>query len=376
MAEIEKLPIPAALYDYLLFYECADKDWIGGSNKVRVQIDGTGNLMDLINWNSTCSYDPNDSGGNTMYGVTESTWKDIRTKVEKHTGKKYSKDLNKIDKNTWFDIVSYWWNKSSCAAYCANYACAFMLFQTAWGGFEIAPCLKKLKEKADKKDYKFTTKIGYYSIADATHAFTDPFVAYDIIRRCKADYLYKISNPNSEVERHRKNYNFRCGWLTRSFVSFGDYGLFAINKVYSQLGKLDANSSIEDWIKVRNSWETNALNNGGKVDGFIKIFDWGITPESVEKITLSTYSGDSNPSGGTNTSGDSNPSGGTDQSGTVSQIDSYSDPQNSGKTTKDTINDLINTLINNSPIKNKIKKCSNLLTPDKKIDIIYKESES
>ena len=51
---------------------------------------------------------------------------------------------------------------------------------------------------------------------------------------------------------------------------------------------------------------------------------------------------------------------------------------NLGKTTKDKINDLINTLIENSPIKDKtiFKKCSNLLTPDKKIDIIYKESES
>lgn len=58
---------------------------------------------------------------------------------------------------------------------------------------------------------------------------------------------------------------------------------------------------------------------------------------------------------------------------TVKNIGNYSGSQNSGKTTKDTTNDLINTLIENSPIKDKtiFKKCSNLLTPDKKIDIIY-----
>jgi lysozyme family protein len=31
----------------------------------------------MINWNSTYSYDPDDKGGKTLFGVTENTWKDF-----------------------------------------------------------------------------------------------------------------------------------------------------------------------------------------------------------------------------------------------------------------------------------------------------------
>ena len=51
MAEGKTLTPPPALYDYVLFYECASKDWNNIGQKKLVK--GDGGLMNAINWNST-----------------------------------------------------------------------------------------------------------------------------------------------------------------------------------------------------------------------------------------------------------------------------------------------------------------------------------
>ena len=50
MAEVKTLTPPPALYDYVLYYECAEKDWIGGKSSVKTNVKGDGSLMDYINW--------------------------------------------------------------------------------------------------------------------------------------------------------------------------------------------------------------------------------------------------------------------------------------------------------------------------------------
>ena len=59
--------IPASVYDYLLFYECASKDWLPGkgSQKIVIAKNSPGTLVDNINWSVGGTTVPGDSGGNT-----------------------------------------------------------------------------------------------------------------------------------------------------------------------------------------------------------------------------------------------------------------------------------------------------------------------
>lgn len=358
MAEVKTLTPPPALYDYVLYYECAEKDWRGGNSSVKTNVKGDGGLMDLINWNSTYSYDPDDAGGKTLFGVTESTWKSF---VNKYPNKGYNTSLNSMGKQGWIDVIGYFWDNYSCGGKSANYACAFALFQMAWGGFSknnLEKLLKTLKENADKKDYVFSNSGGYYSqIADATHAYTDSMVAYDYIRKAKSTYLYNISTPD------RTNKKYRCGWLTRNTLSFTPYGLYICKSGYSNMGKgLKYESTLNQWEQA--SIELAQENKSG----YVKIFDWGASPESIEKITSSTYDLTSYGSG--TSGGYSGGSTGGSYSGCsgVYQLGNYSNTSDMAITPQQTQNreEVLNTLVSNSYTPDKVKKCSELITADKK----------
>ena len=378
MAEVKTLTPPPALYDYVLYYECAEKDWIGGKSSVKTNVKGDGSLMDYINWSVSPSYTPGDSGGDTKFGITHETWKAF---VNKYPNKGYSTSLTTMNKQGWLDVVDYFWNTYSCGGKSANYACAFALFQMAWGGFSnnnLEKLLKTLKKNADKKDYVFSNSGGYYSqIADVTHAYTDSMVAYDYIRKAKSTYLYNISTPD------RTNSKFRCGWLTRNTLSFTPYGLYICKFTYDKSGK---GLKYESPLK---KWETAAIELAQEnKSGYVKIFDWGASPESIEKITSSSYdlaaygsNGSNNSSGGSNNYSERITGGAYGGCGGVQQLGNYSNTSDTESDTdikpQQTQNreEVLNTLVNNSYAPEQVKKCSELISADKKKEIKTK-SES
>jgi hypothetical protein len=357
MAETKTLQPPPALYDYVLYYECASKDWLKGAKKTTIK--GDGSLMDLINWNSTYSYDPDDSGGKTLFGVTEKVWKSF---VEKHKNKNYSSDINTMNKNGWLDVMSYYWHNYSCAGKSANYACAFALFQMAWGGFSssnLQILLDTLRDNADIKEHVFIREGGYYPrIADATHAYSDPMIAYDYIRKAKSTYLYNISTP------YKKNKKYRCGWLTRNTLSFTPYGLFVPVSVSYETANLKYESPLSMWEETAIKWAQESKG------GYVKIMDWGATPESIENITNSSYDYVSatnayEPNTGTSFGGAYCGCNGVYQlgnytnSGSVSLMGAQERQKTFGR------GDVLNTLVEGACVKD-IKTCSELTTTDKK----------
>jgi hypothetical protein len=257
------------------------------------------------------------------------------------------------------DVMYYYWNDYSCGSKSANYACAFALFQMAWGGFSstnLKNLLKTLKENADIKDYAFKEKGGNYEkIADATHAYTDPMVAYDYIRKAKSSYLYNISTPD------RTNKKYRCGWLTRNTLSFTPYGLFVPISVSYKTANLKYESPLSQWEDVALKWANE------NISGYVKIMDWGASPESIEKMTNSTYDYVSAvESYAPNSNGSS--SGAYGGCGGVYQLGNYTNApeiqiihqQNQSR------EDVLNTLVNGSYTPNDIKKCAELISSEKK----------
>lgn len=349
MAEVNKLTIPPALYDYVLFYECATKDWKPGAKKSTIT--GNGSLMNLINWNSTYSLDHDDAGGKTLFGVTENVWKDY---VKNHPNKGYSQDINKMGQKGWLDIMDYYWSDYSHADKCANYACAFTIFQMSWGGFSSTNkdnLLMKLKQNADIKDYNFITKGSTYKkIADATHAYTDPMIAYDYMRKAKSTYLYNISTPD------RTNKKYRVGWLNRNVLPFTPYGLYIPTNFGGKDVKLKYESPLSEWY----STSTRLIQEGK--NGYIKIMDWGVSPESIEKVIYNPYdyTSPSYSSGGGSMS-----SGLYGGYGNIS-LGSYSSTDGKIITQPKNKEDVLRTLIGNSLSPNSITTCGELITTDKK----------
>lgn len=353
MAEVKKLAVPPALYDYVLYYECASKDWAKYSQKKKIK--GDGSLLDAINWNSTYSFDPDDSGGKTLFGITESTWQNF---VKKFPGKGYSSDLNSMGKRGFLDVVQWFWDSYSYAELCANYACGMALFQMSWGGFKNIKLLADtLKQNADKKDYKFIESgSNYKKVADATNAYSDPMVAYDIIRRAKSSYMYNISGPNN------KNKKFRMGWLTRNVVCFTPYGLYINIDWMPKSEGLKYESTVADWEAAVIRWIQ------GNKSGYVRIMDWGASPESIAKMTNSTY----NVSFGADSNSGSPQSGGTSGAyggcSGVSQLGNYTNAPDAQIIPQQSQNreEVLNTLISGSYTPNEVKKCVELITSDKK----------
>ncbi len=357
MAEVKILPPTPALYDFVLYFECASKDWIKGAKKSSIK--GDGSLMDLINWNSTYSYDPDDAGGKTLFGVTESSW---QTFVKKYPNKGYSKDLNSMGKKGWIDQINWYWSELSSSGLCANYACGFMMFQMRWVGFGSKAqdnLLSTLKANADIKDYPFITSGNKYrKIADATHAYTDPMIAYDYMRKANAAYFYNISTPD------RTNKKFRMGWLNRSALSYTPYGLYVPISVSGKSVGLKYESTLDQWEAA--AIQLAQSNTGG----YVKIMDWGTLPESIEKITNSSYdfaSAAQSYSKSSNSSSSSS-SGAYGGCGAVSQLGNYTNAPDVQVVHKQSQNreDVLNTLVSGSYTPNDVKKCAELTSAEKK----------
>ena len=368
MAEVKLLTPPPALYDYVLYYECASKDW--SNIKKKSSISGDGGLMSAINWNSTYSYDPDDAGGKTLFGVTESVWKNY---VNKYPNKNYSLDLNKMGKSGWLDVCGYYWNDVSYACNSANYACAFILFQMAWGGFNTTNrnnLLKKLKTNADKKDYQFVnTSVIYKALADATNAYTDPMVAYSYMRNALISYYYNISTPDTT------NKKYRVGWLNRTALPFTLYGLYIPTSFDASNVGLKYESTIQQW----DSKITELITQNKS--GYVKIFDWGLDPETSSQSSYQYVLKYEPQSYSSNYSNSSNNYNGTyGNCGNVSRLGSYTNStvqtstQQINAQTKNREN-VLKKLIEGSYNPDTIKQCKELLTSDKKKDIKTK-SES
>lgn len=358
MGEVKTLEPTPALYDFVLYFECANKDWIKGADKTKIS--GDGSLVDLINWNSTYSYDPNDAGGKTLFGVTENSWK---TFVEKYPNKGYSSDLNSMGKQGWFDQINWYWNEKSSAGLCANYACGFLMFQMVWLGFNSNSqnnLLNTLKSNADIKDYPFITNGNTYrKIADATHAYTDPMVAYDYMRKSNAAYYYNISTPD------KSNNKYRIGWLNRSALSYTPYGLYVPIIGGENVG-LKYSSTLDEW-------ETKAIELAkSNARGYVKIMDWGADIESIEKITSNVYDYTSAIESYSNKPSNNSLNGGYNGYGNTYQLGKYTNTTdtsagtNSIERLKKNREDVLNTLIQYSKISpNYIKKCVELISPEK-----------
>lgn len=353
MANETTLPIPPALYDYVLYFECARKDWLPNAKKTTVS--GDGGLMNLINWNSTYSFDPDDAGGKTLFGVTENAWKNY---VKRYPSKGYSEDLNTMGRKGWLDQIEWFWNVNSSAGKCANYACAFAMFQMVWGGFtqkSQQKLLDTLIANADKKDYPFlTTGTRYRRIADATHAYSDPMVAYDYMRKAKSSYMYNISTPD------RTNKKYRMGWMARNVLSFTPYGLYIPITVSGKSIGLKYESTLDEW---ENAVKQLVANN---TKGYVKIMDWGASPESIEKIASNGYTSATQTYISTNNNSTS--SGSYAGCGGVHQLGNYSNAPSANIIVQQSQNreEVLNTLVGGSYTPDEVKKCAELISSDKK----------
>lgn len=362
MAEVKTLTPPPALYDYVLFYECATKDWKNIKQKSSPK--GDGGLMNAINWGSTYSFDPNDKGGKTLFGVTESVWKNY---VATHPSKGYNSDLNTMGQKGWLDVMGYYWSEYGHADKCVNYPCALLLFQMGWGGFGGGSyLLKKLKENADKKDYNFITKGSIFKkIADSTHAYSDPMKAFTYMRSALMSYYYNISTPG------KSDSIYRMGWLNRAALPFTLYGLYIPTNFGGKNVGLKYESTLQQWDTT-----VSELVSQNK-SGYVKIFDWGIDPESIENMSSNLYNYEDatnpyfNPSSGSYGGSSSGAYGGC---GNVAQLGSFTNTpstQSNGDPNQQTRNreNVLNTLVNGSYTPNGVKKCSELITSDKKKSI-------
>lgn len=348
----ETLTIPPALYDFVLYYECAAKDWKRGSNKAAIT--GDGGLRDMINWDSTYSFDPDDAGGKTLFGVTESAWQSY---VAAYPNKGYNRDLNTMGYNGWHDEIAWFWDTYSHAGKSAHYSCAFIMFQMSWGGFNtnaLDRMLESLKTNADIADYPFVTSGSrYVKIADATHAYTNPMLAYDQMRRSLAQYYYNISTPD------KTNRKFRNGWLTRSALSFTPYGLYIPTTVSYQTAGLKYESTLEEWEAAAKQLAENNTR------GYVKIIDWGTTPEAIEQMASNSF--DYTPYSGSSSSGGSS-SGSYGGLGGVYQLGDYSNAPDMQIVHRQAQSreEVLNTLVGGSYTPESVSKCVELITSDKK----------
>lgn len=360
----EKLPIPPAIYDYVLFYECAQKDWTNYKNKMKIK--GDGSLMNSIKWDIGYSYHPNDTGGNTKFGITESTWQGF---VKAYPNKGYSSNLNSIRKDSWMAVMQWFWDTYSYASISANYACATLLFQMAWGGFSGATTLlNNLKSNADKKDYKYISKgSSYKKIADATHAFTEPMKAFNIMRNSLLSHYYNISRPDYVNKKGvGKNAVFRVGWFNRAAIPFTVYGLYACTTIDGKRLNMSYSSTIPEWDNAI----TKHIQNGSK--GMVKLLDWGVSPETIGELAADSSSYNFTPNDGSGYGSASNYSSGAyGGCGGVYQLGNYSNAPDAQIIPQQIQNrdEVLQTLINGSYTPDAVKKCEELITVEKKKNV-------
>lgn len=353
------LAVPPALYDYVLFFECAVRDWTNYGK--RSSINGTGDLRNFIDWKgATFSLHPADKGGKTLFGITEGTWGSF-AKTYGNSQNNYTSNFNTMGYQGWHDVVAWFWNTYTASGKCANYACAFVMFQMAWGGFGSSAqesLLNTLKKNADKKDYTFKTSGGKYTrIADATHAYSDPMIAYDYMRKALTSYYYNISTPD------KSNHVFRMGWLNRAALPFTPYGLYIPTTFGGANVGLKYTSSLNDWEATVNKM---IIENK---KGYVKIFDWGASPESIAKMAEnSSFDWQATATGGSSGGYGGSSSGAYGSCGGVYQLGNYSNAPDAQIVPQQTQNreEVLNTLVGGSYTPDEVKKCSELITSDKK----------
>jgi hypothetical protein len=279
--------------------------------------------------------------------------------------------MNQAD---WQGFVEYLWKNTSygCGAYAANYACGLLLFQVAWGGFTGGQsCLQKLKDKADIENYQYISKGGIYKkIADATHAFKDPMVAFGIIRNAALTHYYNISTPTFVNKKGKKNDGFRMGWFNRVAIPFTPYGFYlSLGPDGKYLG-LRYESTIEEWDEKVMAY----IQNGAQ--RMIKLFDWGMDPESIENLIANTTydppSSDYSQSNGGSYSG-----GSYSGCGSVMQLGNYSNAPDANiiPQQKQNRNEVLSTLMGGSYTPESVKQCNELITTDKKKNKKIKSEE-
>lgn len=290
--------LSGSLYDYLLFYECASKDWLNGKGSQKLQIvqQAPGTLMNYINWGVTGTTVPGDSGGNTKCGITHGTWSSWYGKNASKYGLATGPNVDNMDKKGWMSYIDHSWIN------CANEACSLVLFQGKWGGWgsdSLNRCLSALKERADKQGYNFKTSGGIYAqIADATFAYNNPMDAFQIIRNAHQQYLYDISAPG------KKNRKFRQGWMRREVAPFQDDGLYV--ETGGIMRYTNENTTLQDWRAICNQKK-------GNIDGYVKLCSWDnmpTNPEAYADIDLSVYDNGGD-SGGSSSGGGSGSFGGS-----------------------------------------------------------------
>ena len=352
MGDKKSLEIPFELYNYVLYHECANKDWVDTTQKAKISpnID----LRNYINWNSTYTVAKYDKGGATLFGCRKDTWENF---VNTHKSEGWSLDVNKMGRNGWHRIIKYFWEELSYANLSANYACAFTMFQMVWGGFGYGDTtLKKLKEKCDNKNYPFITKGNTMKkIADATHAFSNPMEAYVILTDALPTWYNNISGRSDD------NWHNRCGWFNRSVLSFGPDALYVPVKSFYLQYNLDNDSPLDKWFDLRNKLTQTQPN------GYVKLFNWDATAEQItaanEKMGNSSFSPSSfSPyfSGGSSSSTYS-------CFGVVNNMGDYTNCPDGNNIPQEKQNreEVWNTLIGGSYMQDKVRKCAELITTDK-----------
>jgi hypothetical protein len=254
------------------------------------------------------------------------------------------------------------WNENSSAGYCANYACAFLMFQMAWVGFNVNTqnkLLTILKTNADIKDYNFITSgNNYRKIADATHAYKDPMIAYDYMRKMISAYYYNISTPD------KTNKKYRMGWLNRSALSFTPYGLYVPTTIDGETAGLEYSSTLDEW-------ESTAIRLAqNNTSGYVKILDWGTKPQTIEEMTSKQHSYESSIQLYFNNSsktynGNYGGCGNVSQLGTFTKVTGTQENKDKNQQTKNR-ETVLTSLLNGSYTPNNIKKCAELTSSDKK----------
>ena len=265
--------IPTSVYDYLLFYECASKDWLPGksSQKINIAKNSPGTLVDNINWSVGGTTVLGDRGGNTKCGITHSTWRDFYTKSAQKYGLNCGPEVDNMNKIGWLSYIDSKWPKA------ANIACELIYFQWCWGSGRCNSknLLETLRERADKSGWspKNGGSIGS-QVLDATFGFNNPMDAYQIIRDYRIQFLWDISTSSSS------NSKFRTGWLRRTIGSFQDDGLYLAEA--PQLYDIPYNTPIS---------ERKAMCNQLKGKGnYILLAKWDNMPTNPDTFAdVSTY---------------------------------------------------------------------------------------
>ena len=276
--------IPASVYDYLLFYECASKDWLPGkgSQKIVIAKNSPGTLVDNINWSVGGTTVPGDSGGNTKCGITQSTWRGFYNKNAKKYGLNCGPNVDNMNKIGWLSFIDSIWPTA------ANTACALIYFQWCWGSgsCQSKNLLKALRDRADKSGWRPNTSgsIGQ-QILNATFGFKNPMDAYQIIRDYRIQFIWDISTPN------KTNSKFRNGWLKRTIGSFQDDGLYLAEA--PQLYNIPYDTPISERKAICNQLK-------GKGD-YVLLAKWGnmpTKPDTFVDVDISAYDNSSGGSSG------------------------------------------------------------------------------